>query len=287
MKRPRFGDWATLAKARIQMLSTAAAVACMWIAGHEHLELLPAIHLAVGLTLVSSAAAALNQVAEVAIDARMLRTRDRPLPAGRMEVATARGFGILAGVGGTLWLWLALNPLCAWLAAVMLVLYVFVYTPLKRVTVLNTLVGGLPGAMPLLVGWAAAGKGLDLFAGTLFAILYLWQFPHFLAIAWLYREDYERGGLKMLSNADSSGAFSGRQSVYYALALFPVSLLPTLLGMAGRPYFYGAVSLGLLFLAFVARFALRRDERRARLLLWASLVYLPLLILLLVMDRLG
>ncbi|RMH03659.1 MAG: protoheme IX farnesyltransferase [Planctomycetota bacterium] len=280
----RLGDWIALTKARIQLVATLAALACMWLAGSAALEPLAALHLVIGLTLVSSAAAALNQVAEVEVDGRMERTRNRPLPAGRMEVATARRFGLAAGALGVLWLALFLNAETAWLAAVMLVLYVWVYTPLKRLTVLNTLVGGVPGAMPLLIGWAAAGHGLDLYAGILFAILYLWQFPHFLAIAWLYREDYERGGLKMLTGLDESGAASARQAAHYCLALVPVALLPTLLGFAGRLYFFAALSLTLGFLAFTLNFSLRRSRPRARLLLWSSLVYLPLLVAALVLD---
>ncbi|MBC8328656.1 MAG: protoheme IX farnesyltransferase [Planctomycetes bacterium] len=282
----RVGDWVALTKARIQLVATVAAVACMWIAGGKYLDPLATLHLLIGLTLTSSASAALNQVLEVEIDGRMNRTKDRPLPTGRVPMATARRFGYAAAVIGTLWLWLFLNPLTAWLAAVMIVLYVWVYTPLKRVTVLNTLVGGVPGALPLLIGWAAAGRGLDIFAGILFAILYLWQFPHFLAIAWLYRQDYERGGLKMLSNVDDSGKVSARQAAYYGIALVPVALLPTLFGFAGKIYFYAALSLTLGFLAFTFRFGLRRTDRRARLLLWASLVHLPLLMAALVVDAL-
>lgn len=280
----RLGDWLALAKARIQLVSTAAALACLWLAAGKHLDPLTALHLAIGLTLASSAAAALNQVLEVEIDARMERTRARPLPAGRIRLATARRFGYLAGAAGPLWLALFTSLEAGWLAALMLVLYVWVYTPLKRVTTLNTLVGGVPGAMPLLVGWAAAGRGLDMMAGILFAILYLWQFPHFLAIAWLYREDYERGGLKMLSNADASGAMSARQAAYYCLALVPVALLPTLLGFAGRFYFFTALSLTAVFLTFTLSFGLRRTDRRARVLLWASLIHLPLLLAALVVD---
>jgi protoheme IX farnesyltransferase len=163
--------------------------------------------------------------------------------------------------------------------------YCFVYTPLKRMTPLNTVVGAVPGALPLLVGYAAAGRGLDLQAGILFLILFLWQLPHFFSIAWLYRADYARGGLQMLSNVDATGAASGRQAIHWALALLPASLLPTLFGFAGRFYFYAAFSLSLLFLATVLGFGLRRDTPRARLVLWTSLAYLPALFAALVLDR--
>jgi protoheme IX farnesyltransferase len=278
------GDWAALTKVRIQVVATGGALACAWLAGGKHLPLEVALHLVIGLTLASSASAALNQVVEVDVDGRMERTRRRPLPAGRIPVRVARWFGGAAAVLGVLWLAWFTNALTAWLAGVMLVLYVGVYTPLKRVTVLNTLVGGVPGAMPLLVGWAAAGRGLDIFAGILFAILYLWQFPHFLAIAWLYREDYEGAGIKMLPRVDETGQVSARQAAYYGIAMVPVVLLPTLLGFAGAIYFYSALSLTLGFLAFNFRFGLQRTDRRARLLLWSSLVHLPLLIAALVVD---
>lgn len=278
------GDWVTLTKARIQAFATPAAAVCTWIAA-DRLDWEMILHVSLGLTLVSSAAAALNQVLEVRIDAAMDRTRGRPLPAGRIRVSTAAAFGAFAAVAGTLWLLIFLNPLTAWLAVVMLASYCFVYTPLKRLTPLNTVVGAVPGALPLLVGYAAAGRGLDLQAGILFLILFLWQLPHFFSIAWLYREDYARGGLQMLSNVDATGAASGRQSIHWALALLPASLLPSLFGFAGRIYFYAAFSLSLLFLATVFGFGLRRDAPRARMVLWTSLAYLPALFGALVVDR--
>ncbi len=278
-------DWLTLTKARIQAFATPAAAVCAWIAADGDLSTAVFLHLAIGLTLVSSAASAINQVLEVGVDAAMERTRDRPLPAGRIAISTAAIFGAAAGAAGAAWLLIFLNPLCAWLAVVMLASYCFVYTPLKRVTPLNTVVGAFPGALPLLVGYAAAGRGLTLEAGVLFLILFLWQLPHFFSIAWLYREDYARGGLRMLSNADQTGAISGRQAVHWALALLPASLLPSLFGLAGRLYFYAAFSLSLIFLAFVLGFGLRRSAPRARRVLWTSLIYLPALFTFLVLDR--
>ena len=277
-------DWMVLCKARIQILSTPAACACTWIAsdGTAGWKLLAAT--AFGLTLVSSSAAALNQLLEIKIDSRMERTKDRPLPAGRVRRKSVAAFVTVSAVAGlaTL-LWTA--PLAAWLALVMIVLYDFIYTPLKRVTPFNTLVGALPGAFPLLVGWAAAGNGLDLRAGVMFAILFLWQLPHFMAIAWLFREDYGRAGLRMLSGSDEEGVVSARQAVHYAMTLVPVSLLPAIFGMAGQTYLYGALSLGLAFLAFTARFGLARTTPRARTLMSASLLYLPALLGLLLYDQ--
>lgn len=277
-------DWIALTKFRIQMLATSAALVCYWLAADGEWEWMAALHLVIGLTLTSSASATLNQILEIEIDKRMDRTKNRPLPTGRISRRAALVFTVVTGAVGALWLTLLLDPLTGWLSVVMLVFYCFIYTPLKQVTALNTLVGAVPGAMPLLIGYAAAGKGLDATAGVLFLILFLWQLPHFFAIAWLYRDDYARGGLRMLPGVDVHGAASGRQSVHYALALIPVSLLPTLFGIAGRIYFYGAFSLSLLFLATVIRFALRRKDRRARVVLRASIIYLPLLFLLLVLD---
>ncbi len=277
-------DWIALTKFRIQMLATSAALVCYWLAAHGEWEWMAAIHLVIGLTLTSSASAALNQILEIEIDKRMDRTKNRPLPTGRISRHAAIVFTVVTGGVGALWLTLFLDPLTGWLSVVMFVGYCFIYTPLKQVTALNTLVGAVPGAMPLLIGYAAAGNGLDATAGVLFLILFLWQLPHFFAIAWLYRDDYARGGLRMLPGVDIHGAASGRQSVHYALALIPVSLLPTIFGVAGRIYFYGAFSLSLLFLATVIRFALRRKDRRARVVLRASIIYLPLLFLLLVLD---
>ncbi len=277
-------DWMLLTKARIQFFSTPAAAVCAWIAAGR-LEWGMILHLVVGLTLVSSAAAALNQVLEVPVDAAMQRTRNRPLPAGRLSVRAAAVFAAGAAVAGSLWLLLFLNPLCAWLAVVMFASYCFVYTPLKRLTPLNTIVGAFPGALPLLVGYAAAGRGLDREAGVLFLILFIWQLPHFFSIAWLYREDYARGGLQMLSNVDATGATSGRHAIHWAMALVPASLFPTLFGFAGRVYFYAAFSLSILFLAAVLGFGVRQSAPRARLVLWTSLAYLPLLFTALVADR--
>jgi heme o synthase len=277
------GDWLVLSKARIQVVSWAAALLCAWMASAGNLTLMQAIHLSIGLTATSCSAAALNQIFEVEIDRRMERTRNRPLPTGRIRLRHAHAFAWTTGLGGVLWLAVFLNPLTAWLSAVMIAIYAFVYTPLKRVTTLNTIVGAVPGAMPLLIGWAAPGNGLNRMAGVLFAILFLWQFPHFLAIAWMYREDYQRGGLKMLPNAAPIGATS-RQGIYYAMSMFLASLMPVILGFAGHVYFFGAITLGLSFLAFVIHFSIGHSQSRARAVLISSIIYLPLLLLLLTYD---
>ncbi|MHC4824357.1 MAG: heme o synthase [Planctomycetota bacterium] len=277
-------DWMDLCKTRIQFLATPAAWMCYWIGADGAWSWLEALHLTIGLSATSSASAIINQIIEVDIDKRMPRTCNRPLPTGRVTLKDARLVAWLSAVIGVAWLWLFLNPLTAWLSLVMIVLYDFIYTPLKRVTPMNTLVGAVPGALPLLVGYAAAGNGLDIMAGVLFLILFLWQLPHFFAIAWLYRDDYVDGGLRMLPGVDPTGAASGRQSVHYAVALIPVSMLPSVFGAAGKVYFYGAFSMSLAFLVAVIFFGMKRKERRAKTVFWASIVYLPVLFLLMVLD---
>lgn len=278
-------DWVDLAKARIQMLASPAALLCYWIGGDGAWSWLDALHLVIGLTLTSSASAIINQIIEVDIDKRMPRTCNRPLPTGRVALKDAKLVAALTAIVGVLWLWLFLNPLTAWLSLVMIVLYDFIYTPLKRITPMNTLVGAIPGALPLLVGYAAAGNGLDIMAGVLFLILFLWQLPHFFAIAWLYREDYVQGGLRMLPGVDPTGAASGRQSVHYAMMLVPASMLPTVFDAAGRIYFYGAFTMSLGFLATVIFFGMKRRDNRAKTVFWASIIYLPALFALLAIDN--
>lgn len=280
----RVADLAELAKARIQVMAVGAALAAAWLAGGNQLPVGMALNLVIGMVLTCTGAAALNQVIEAPIDALMARTRNRPIPAGRMSRETALVFALGTAVAGTTWLTWTLNPLTGVLALAMLVLYDFVYTPLKRHTSLNTVIGAIPGAMPVLVGWAAAGQGLGPIAWILFGILFLWQFPHFMAVAWIHREDYARAGLAMLPVVPMGDSMSRRQAVLYALALVPVSLLPAFSAGAGSVYFFGALLLSLSFLAFALRFWLGGSLVRARSLMRASLVYLPLLLVLLLVE---
>ncbi|MGH7751813.1 MAG: heme o synthase, partial [Gemmatimonadales bacterium] len=228
---------------------------------------------------------ALNQIAERDADARMRRTRARPLPAGRLAVPEALTFAAGLSLSGLLVLVVWVNPLTAALAAATLASYVLVYTPLKRVTTLNTLVGAVPGALPVVGGWTAAGGDLSPAAGALFWILFLWQLPHFLALAWLYRDDYRAGGFRMLGATADESAEAGRVVVLYALALLPVSLLPTLFGVTGRWYFAAALLLGLGYAACGALQALRPATAHARRLFLASVLYLPLLLFFMVVDK--
>lgn len=238
-----------------------------------------------GTFLVAGGANSLNQLLERDVDARMQRTRDRPLPTGRLNSDQALAFGATITAAGVLILALGADPLAGALAAATFASYVFVYTPLKRWTPLNTLVGAVPGAMPPVIGWAAASGHLHTGAWAIFAIMFVWQLPHFLAIAWLYRHDYARGGLPMLPVVQPDGASTSRHIASTCAGLLPVSVAPTLLGMTSTLYFAGAAVLGLAFLVCGFRLALDRSERNARVLFLASLVYLPVLLVLMIVDR--
>jgi len=237
-----------------------------------------------GTALVAGGASTLNQWMERARDARMRRTANRALPRGRLGAVEAASFGVGLGLAGTAILLWGANWLAAAVAVSTLLLYVFVYTPLKPWTTLNTAIGAIPGALPPVIGWAAATETLGIEAFSLFLIVFLWQFPHFLAIAWIYREDYARGGLKMLPEVDPQGALTGRQATIYALALIPAGLLPATIGLAGPVYFIGALVLGLLYLVAAIQFWTGVSESTARRLLRMSFFYLPLVLLLLVLN---
>ena len=239
-----------------------------------------------GTALVAGGASTLNQWMERARDARMRRTANRALPRGRLGAVEAASFGVGLGLAGTAILLWGANWLAAAVAVSTLLLYVFVYTPLKPWTTLNTAIGAIPGALPPVIGWAAATETLGIEAFSLFLIVFLWQFPHFLAIAWIYREDYARGGLKMLPGVDPQGALTGRQATSYALALIPAGLLPATIGLAGPVYFVGALVLGLLYLVAAIQFWTGVSESTARRLLRMSFFYLPLVLLLLVLNPL-
>lgn len=279
----RTADLLQLTKPRITLLVTLSALVGFLVAGASDVALLA--HTLLGTALVAGAAAAFNQLVERGTDGFMHRTADRPLPAGRLapEVASRFAFGLLAA--GSIWLAAFANPLAAFLGAFTTASYVLLYTPLKRVTPLSTVIGAVPGAIPPMIGWAAARNDLGAGAWVLFGIVFFWQMPHFLAIAVLCREDYARAGVRVLPVVEPDGAATGRQAVLYALGLVPVSLLPLPLGLAGGVYGAGALLLGLAFLAAAVRFMAQPNEpARARALFRLSLVYLPLLWLLLVVG---
>lgn len=279
-------DFLELMKPRLSSFVLLVVALSAWLASAGAIEPARILLAVLGTGLVAGGANALNMLVERELDARMARTSDRPLPSGRLEPADVALFGGLVTVAGLVVLLAGTTPLAALLAALTWASYLFLYTPLKRVTTLNTHIGAVPGAMPALIGWAAARGGVDAMAWTLFALVYVWQLPHFLSIAWLYREDYARGGFRMLPAADPDGVATGRQALLGAAALVPVSLLPALGGITGTAYFAGALVLGLWFVSRALSFALRRSAATARQLLRASLVYLPLALALMFLDRL-
>lgn len=243
------------------------------------------LHTLAGTALLAAGASALNQYLERETDARMERTRHRPIPAGEMSPAAALGIGVFTSMAGMLYLLLWVNPLTAFLGMLTLGSYVFVYTPLKRLTTLNTLVGAVPGALPPLMGWTGATGSIGAGGWALFTILFFWQLPHFMAIAWLYREDYARGGYRMLAVVDPDGRRTASAALRHTLALMAFSLWPFTLGLVNRAYLVGALVLGLAFLAAGVGFAREVSPARARRLFFASIVYLPLLLGCLVATR--
>jgi protoheme IX farnesyltransferase len=281
----RAADYLELTKPRVAVLVLFTVAIGSLLAAGFALDLWTLWHTLFGTALVAGGASALNQLLERHSDALMERTRSRPLPAGRLRPLEVLAFGLLLGAGGVAYLALALRqPWAALLAAFTFVTYVFVYTPLKRRTSLNTLVGAVPGALPPLIGWAAVRGPLDLSAAALFLIVFLWQVPHFLAIAWIYRDDYGRAGLRMLPVLDPRGGLTSCCMVTYCLTLIAVSLVPALVGSAGLLYVAGALALGLGFLACTVAFMLTTAQRQARWVMRASLVYLPVLLALLLVD---
>lgn len=239
-----------------------------------------------GTGLVAAGASALNQWLESPRDALMRRTSRRVLPSGRLSSNHALLIGASLGLIGAAILLGFVNQGSAAVAVATYLMYVFIYTPLKPVTTLNTVVGAVPGALPPVIGWVAATGRFGIEAWTLFLILFLWQFPHFLAIAWIHRADYERGGFKMLSVFDPSGKFTARQSALYALALIPVALLPTVIGLAGSYYFLGALGLSVLYFVDALRFSMDISEKAARRLMRTSFLYLPAILALLLLNPL-
>ena len=237
-----------------------------------------------GTLLSCAGAAALNSFLERDVDAKMVRTCKRPLPLGVLQPADALGFGVLlVGAGVALLAW-QVNLLTGFLALLTAFLYVLVYTPLKRITWLNTMIGAIPGALPPLGGWCGATGSLDLGAWILFAILFLWQHPHFYSIAWMYKDDYRDAGFKMLPSVEPSGKRMFRHIIGFSLVLIPVSLLPVWAGMSGWYYGFGALALGIFMLYVGVRFSVIRSAEQARKLLRASVLYLPLLLILIVSD---
>jgi heme o synthase len=276
-----------LTKPRLTSVILLVSLAGFCLGSNRSPDPIQLLYTMVGVSLLAAGIFALNQYLERDIDGIMRRTKNRPLPSGRLEPRRALGFGVLTSVTAVLSLTLLVNPLSGGLAVFTLVSYLFVYTPLKTKSSLCTLVGALPGAMPPFLGWAAARGELGVGAWVLFAILILWQYPHLLAIGWLHREDYGRAGVRILPVVKPDGKLAARQIVTCTLLLLVVSLTPTAVGLAGFIYLLGALTMGSLFLAVSIRMAISRTQFEARLLLLASVLYLPLLFALMVVNPTG
>jgi heme o synthase len=283
--RSRATDYVALAKPRLNLLVVMSAVAGYAMAPGDTTDFAGLGWMVVGTGLVSGGASAINQVIERETDGLMRRTRQRPLPDGRLTAVEALAFAGILSVSGLFVLAAGVNLLSAMVALATLASYAVVYTPLKKRTSFATVIGAIPGALPPVIGWAAAADALSQGAWVLFGIVFLWQLPHFLAIAWIYREDYARAGLPMLPVIEPDGRSTARQAVVYTAALLPLALAPTLVGMSGTAYFTGALILTLLFLAISMRFAMTRAVRDARRLFFTSIIYLPVLWALMIVDR--
>lgn len=283
--RSRLADLIVFTKVRVNSLVVATTAGGFYMGSPDAMNVPVLIATVAGTALVAGGAAALNQISERDLDSLMDRTRHRPLAEGRMSLGEAHAIAWAVSIGGVALLALIANVLAAIVAAATLVLYAFVYTPMKRVTSFSTVVGAVPGALPPLIGWAAARNTIEAPAIALFLIVFLWQLPHFLAIAWLYREDYARAGFPMLPVVDPDGASTARQSLLYATALLPVSMLPSALGLSGLVYAVSAFVLGLAFIGTGIRFAIKRSKPNARLFFLMSLLYLPAAWVVMMIDR--
>ncbi|HUZ44998.1 MAG TPA: heme o synthase [Terriglobia bacterium] len=283
--RGRPGDYWVLTKPEVNLLVLMSTLAGFYVALRGALDIPLLLNTLLGTLLVASGTGTLNQYMERKSDAWMRRTARRPLPAGRIRAVEALVFGILLALGGGLLLWVEVNPLASVLALLTLTTYLLIYTPLKKKTALCTLIGAFPGAMPPLIGWAAARGSLSAESLVLYSILFLWQFPHFLAIAWMYREDYSRAGLRMLPPKDLDGRLTSRQIIAFLVALVLMSMVPSLIGQAGKVYWFGTAVLGSYFLLHGVRLARNRTNVLARRLVLASVLYLPLVFGLMMLDK--
>ncbi len=283
--RERIGAYLELTKPRITFLIVLTSAAGFGLASRRGIDYVALVSALFGISLLSSGIATLNQYAERDLDGLMRRTANRPLPSGKIAPWEALAFGAALTILAEIYLLVLVNPLSALLGLTVIAGYLFAYTPLKTRSSLSTVVGAFPGAVPPLIGWTAATGTLSIEAWVLFAILFLWQFPHFLAIAWMYREDYSRAGILMLPVVEPDGRVTAQQIVLYTIMLIPVSLLPTVLHVSGRVYFFGALVLGLLFLYSSIRAAFSMSRQQARQLLLASVLYLPLLFILMVANK--
>jgi protoheme IX farnesyltransferase len=290
-------DYAELTKARVTTLIVMTAWCGYFFGAHRQgvsSWSLGLFHALLGIALVSSGTAALNEVMEAEVDARMRRTAMRPVPSGRMSRAHALGVGLAMTLGGSVYLALTTNLLTGLLVFLTAVVYLAAYTPLKKVSPMCTFVGAFPGAMPVVLGWTAVRGRVEIETVILFAIMFVWQFPHFLSIAWLYREDYAEGGIRMLPVVDADGKSTVWRILAYSVALIPVSVLPSAIGMTGRAYLIGAVLMGAMLFRVSMGMAWPQlpataaaSKPRARRLLRATVLYLPVLFALMIVNARG
>ena len=286
---PRHGfvsDLAELVKARLTLLVLLTTAVGFYLGSESPIDYRALFHTVFGTAAAAAGAAALNQWWERRADALMNRTKSRPLPAGRMSPVRALALGAALSFFGVVYLAIVCNGLSAALTAITIVIYIFAYTPLKRTSTANTAVGAIPGAIPSMIGWAAARGDIGVGAWSLFVIVFLWQMPHFFAIAWMCREDYARAGFRMISNDDCSGQRSASQSVFFCILLLVLAGLPAFVGMVSYTYQAIELLLGGLFVAVAMRFLRLRTQSAARLLFITSIVYLPLLLAALVLTKL-
>jgi heme o synthase len=285
ISRRRAADFLTLTKPRIIAMVVFASAAAFYLASAGRMDYILLIHALVGTALSSGGSLALNQAAEEDLDALMERTRLRPLPARRLHRFDALAFGVTLFVVGVIYLVLLVNPLTAFLSALTGSTYLLIYTPLKRTSSWNSVVGAIPGAMPPVIGWAAAADNVPVEGWILFSILFIWQIPHALAIGILYRDDFKAAGVRLLPVDEPDGKKTGFHVVNYCVALIPIAMVPTLIGMAGTVYFFSSLLLGLMYLASGIQLARKRTVDSARHLFWVSLLYLPLVYLIMVLDH--
>jgi heme o synthase len=286
LSRSRFvGDFTELVKARLTLLVLLTTAVGFYLGAEEPINYLGLFHVVFGTAAAAAGAAALNQWWERKLDALMHRTRMRPVPAGRMRPIDALLLGGGLSILGVGYLAVLCNALSALLAAITIAIYIFGYTPLKRVTTFNTALGAVPGALPPMIGWTAARGTIEAGAWSLFAIIFLWQLPHFFAIAWMHRDDYARAGFRMISSDDRSGERSASQSVFFCILLLVIAGLPAFLGIVSSIYLPAELALGGAFIAVAMRFLRTRTSADARLLFFTSIIYLPLLLTALILTK--
>jgi len=284
--RSRFADYLALTKPELTFLSVMTAMAGFYMATTGVIDYVLMIHTFLGTAFVGAGAGALNQYIEREYDGMMRRTENRPLPAGRLTPQEVLVFGTSMAIIGLVELTLFTNPLTGFLAAATITSYLFLYTPLKRITPFSTVIGGIPGALPPMMGWTAVRGEITMGAWVLFAILFFWQMPHFFSLAWMYKKDYARAGFPMITVVDSDGTVAGKQILIFSALLLPTAALPAILGMAGLGYLLAGITFSAFFFVCSLQLSLKKSTFWARRVFFASLIYLPALFTIMSVDKL-